>query len=64
VYELKLEHKHALDKLVVNVTRNNVVAGEIEASLPAEKTIAVNSFDSSDSPVDSPFFITVYRVRD
>lgn len=63
VYDLELEHKHDTDKLVVNVTRNSLTSGDIQASLPSEKHIAVNNF-AAGVAADSPFFITVWRIRD
>lgn len=63
-YTLTLKHKHNQNDLVVNVTRNNVLSGDIQASLPSGELVQVNNFDADDVPADSPFFITVYRVRD
>lgn len=63
-YTLTLKHKHNPSELVVNVTRNNVLNGEIQASLPNGETVQINSFDDTDVATDSPFFVTVYRVRD
>lgn len=66
VYELTLDDKHDAHKLVINVTRNNVAAGEIQASIIGTgdvNRIQVNNFDATDAPLDTPFFITVWRVR-
>ena len=63
VYVLELEHKHSPKKLVVNVTRNTAISGDIEASVLDEKHIQINSFEETVA-TDAPFFITVYRVRD
>lgn len=64
VYDLELEHKHGAKKLVVNVTRGSAESGDIGATVLDDKHIQVNNFDADDSAVDSPFFITIYRVRD
>lgn len=66
VYELTLDDKHDAHKLVINVTRNNTAAGEIQASILGTgdvDRIQVNNFDDTDAAADSPFFITVWRVR-
>jgi hypothetical protein len=66
-YSLTLKHKHDPNKLVVNVTRNNVLNGDIQASLPNGETVQINNFEDTDTgsgPLDTPFFITVYLVRD
>jgi hypothetical protein len=66
LYVLELEHKHGVDKQVVNVTRNNTAFGEIEATVIDDRHIQINnfSFDEAPAAADSPFFITVFRVRD
>jgi len=63
LYELELDCKHHRHEIVVNVTLNNTVAAKVVASLPSEGNIQINCFDASNSPVDSPFFITVWRVK-
>ncbi len=66
VYELDLEHKHDVGKLVIHVTRNNTNSGEIAATplgTDDVKKIQVTSFDEDDVPADSSFFISVLRVR-
>jgi hypothetical protein len=64
-YELELNNKHDGHKLVINVTRKNGGSGSIEADVIPSDTnrIEITSFDSSNSPADTAFFITVYRVR-
>ena len=64
VYDLELDHHHGIEKLVVNVTRNNVLFGSIQASLLNDKHIAVYALDAEGAASDTPFFITVYRIRD
>lgn len=61
-YELELNDKPEKDELVVNVTPNNTAPVGIEASLPREGIIQISS-SNTDGPVDSPFFITVYRIK-
>jgi hypothetical protein len=69
-YVLELKHEHDARKLVINVTRNNQVPGEIEASILDDTHIQVLSFGFSPAPpfaavpTDTSFFITVNRVRD
>lgn len=75
VYELTLDDKHDAHKLVVNVTRNNTAAGEIQASpigTDDVNRIQINNFNNGIDAIsgaltitagDSPFFITVWRVR-
>jgi hypothetical protein len=65
-YVLELEHKHSTKKLVVNVTLNTTVLGNIVATVLDEKHIQINTFLDDDGirAADSPFFITVHRVRD
>jgi len=63
-YILNLEHEHAVDKLVVEATRNNASPGSIQATVIDKRTIGVNVFNSSGVAADSSFFITVDRVRD
>jgi len=74
-YVLTLDDKHDAHKLVVDVTRNNTAAGEIQASLIGTgdvDRIQVNNFNNGVDPIsgvltiaagDTPFFITVWRVR-
>jgi hypothetical protein len=65
-YVLTLDDKHDAHKLVINVTRNNVAVGEIGASPIGTgdvDRIQINSFDGSNAALDTPFFITVWRVR-
>ncbi len=62
-YVLELEHKHGVKKLVVNVTRDTTVSGTIGATVLDEKHIQINSF-VGDVATDTPFSITVHRVRD
>jgi hypothetical protein len=66
-YVLELDHKHGADKLVINVTRNNVLAGDIQAGIVGTgdvDSITVNNFDlGTGLGVDTPFFVTVWRVR-
>jgi hypothetical protein len=65
-YELTLEDKHDAHKLVINVTRNNAASGEIQASIIGTgdvNRIQVNNFDLGNAASDTPFFITVWRVR-
>jgi hypothetical protein len=64
VYVLELDHEHGVDKLVVSATRNSVLSGKIAASVLDRKHIQVNTFNTSDVATDSPFFISVQRVRD
>jgi len=65
VYELNLDDKHDGHKLVINVTPNNLAENAIQAS-PASsgdtRVINVTNFVSG-TGADTPFFITVYRVR-
>jgi hypothetical protein len=63
VYVLEMEHKHGVKKLIVNVTRSNAASGTIGALVLDEKHIQITSFEA-DVATDSPFFITVERVRD
>jgi hypothetical protein len=62
-YVLELEHHHSVKKQVVNVTRSNTASGTIGAFVLDEKHIQINIF-VDDVATDSPFFITVERVRD
>lgn len=65
VYELTLNDKHDGHKLVINVTPNNLADNQIQASpasLGDTRTINLTNFVSG-SPSDTPFFITVWRVR-
>jgi hypothetical protein len=62
-YVLEMEHKHGVKKLVVSVSRSSTASGTIGASVLDEKHIQINSFEA-DVATDSPFFITVERVRD
>jgi hypothetical protein len=66
-YELTLDDKHDDHKLVINVTRNNVLAGDIQASIIGTgdvNRIQINNFDlATGLGSDTPFFITVWRVR-
>lgn len=71
VYNLELEHKHGTAKLVVGVTMNRtdvvISPGIVAAAVLDERHIQVkiNIIDpESGLPQDSPFFITVQRVRD
>lgn len=61
-YNLELDDKHERHKIVVNATLNNQIVGEIEASLPSEGNVQVLTFDVDGNPIDSPFFITVYKI--
>jgi hypothetical protein len=66
-YVLELKHEHDTKELVIHVTRNNQVPGMIGASILDDEHIQVLSFGFSGGaavPTDSPFFITVSRVRD
>jgi hypothetical protein len=65
VYELTLDHKHGVDKLVINVTRNSPTGGEIQAApIGTDDTdlFQVTNFEAG-SPADTAFFVTVWRVR-
>jgi hypothetical protein len=64
-YELTLDDKHDAHKLVVNVTRNSIVAGDIAAAPVSTGDVNRLQVTTSDSDVaaDSPFYITVWRVR-
>lgn len=65
-YELTLDDKHDAKKLVVNVTRDALTDGSIQASVPASgdtRTIMIAAFDTDGVAADASFFITVYRVR-
>jgi hypothetical protein len=64
VYVLELEHKHGVKKQVVNVTLSGTSAGEVVASVLDETHIQVSTFNIEGTATDSPFFITVNRVRD
>jgi len=66
VYSLELDHKHDAKKLVINPSLNGGVSGQIAAAPVGTgdtKTIAISAFDGTNTPADSSFFITVYRVR-
>ncbi len=67
-YVLELKHEHDAKKLVIHVTRNNQVPGEIMASILDDKHIQVLNFGFTTPlaavPTDSSFFITVDRIRD
>jgi hypothetical protein len=66
VYELNLDHKHDASKLVIQVTANNLVGGEIQASPVGTgdtRDIQLTNFALGGSPADTPFYITVLRVR-
>lgn len=65
-YVLELRHEHATKKMVVNVTRNNQVPGEIDASILDDKHIQILCWGAGSVAVatDSSFFITVHRIRD
>jgi hypothetical protein len=62
VYDLALEHDHDPNKLVVIVTVLSTTGDAIAASLPRKKHIQINYIGVESE--DSPFFITVWRVRD
>jgi hypothetical protein len=64
-YVLTLDDKHDAHKLVINVTPNNTLEADAVASpigTGDTNQIQVSTFVGGD-PTDSPFFITVYRVR-
>jgi hypothetical protein len=66
VYDLALDDKHDAHKLVINVTANNLAGNDIQASPVGTgdtRNIAITNFASGDAAADSPFFITVWRVR-
>ena len=63
-YVLELKDKHDPNSLVVQVTRNNALPGDIEAQLPDGSHVEISCFSSSSVPTDSPFFITVHLVKD
>jgi hypothetical protein len=62
-YILELDHEHGTDKLVPNVTLLSTTGGDIMASILDRNHLSVNIFDNTDAGVDSPFAITVFRVR-
>jgi len=65
-YVLELRHEHSTKKMVINVTRNNQLPGEIDASILDDRHIQVLCWGAGANaiPTDSSFFITVHRVRD
>jgi hypothetical protein len=64
VYVLKLEHEHDVKKLVINVTAANADAGSSAQPL-SKKSLQISLVDRVEGgPLDSLFFIQVYRVRD
>jgi hypothetical protein len=63
-YDLKLEHKHDVKKLVINVTRNSPSAGSAAVSQPSDRHIQVNTFDASDAAADVSFYVAVFRIGD
>lgn len=63
-YVLEMRHEHSVKKLDINVTRNNQEAGMIAASILDDKHIQVLCWDGDAVPTDTPFFITVHRIRD
>jgi hypothetical protein len=65
-YELRLDHKHDDNKLVINVTRKSLTPGEIQAEILGTGDvdgILVTNFNTDSVPTDTSFFITVWRVR-
>ena len=64
VYTLELDHDHGAKKLVMNVTPIGTAGGQASASVLTKDTIQVTLLDSGGVAADSPFSITIDRVRD